>query len=183
MTRQFTSIMILLAMFAAAVTPASAKSALLQEFKKKYPKFKFENIHSCMLCHQEAKKGVGPLNAYGKDFKAQKGTPAEKLAKIEKLDSDKDKFSNIVEINAGTNPGDPKSNPTTKAKATDAKTTGTLKMTQAADAKTTGTATAAKMQATDAKTTGTATAATAKPDAKTAKRKARKSKKAAAPQQ
>ena len=178
MTRHLVSVALLLALFAGAVAPAAAKNSLLQEFKKKYPQFKFDKIHSCTLCHQEAKKGVGPLNGYGKDFKAQKGTPAEKLVKIEKLDSDKDKFSNIDEIKAGTNPGDPKSNPRTKA--ADAKTTGTLH-TLATDIKTTGTLHAdvkttgtLHTLATDTKTTGSAAAKAAKPTAK--KRKGRKAK-------
>jgi len=63
----------------------------------------------CALCHLDtaAKKG---LNAYGKLLKGKK-VEAGSLKAIEKKDADKDKFSNIAEIKAGTLPGDPKSKP------------------------------------------------------------------------
>lgn len=65
----------------------------------------------CQLCHT---KGV-TLNPYGTNLKGKK-IEAASLKAIEKLDSDKDKFSNIAEIKAGTLPGDPKSKPAGKPK-------------------------------------------------------------------
>jgi hypothetical protein len=73
----------------------------------------------CAVCHV----GMSPkLNPYGADLqkamkaaKAKTVTPAI-LAKVEKLDSDKDGAKNIVEIKAGTLPGDPKSKPAKSAK-------------------------------------------------------------------
>jgi hypothetical protein len=68
----------------------------------------------CASCHI----GMSPkLNPYGLDLqKAMKAAKAPVLtaailAKVEKLDSDKDGVKNIVEIKAGTLPGDPKSKP------------------------------------------------------------------------
>lgn len=66
---------------------------------------------SCAVCHL-AKNKTDKLNPYGQDLKKAlvggKVTKAS-LAKVEKLDSDKDKASNIKEIKAGTLPGNPKS--------------------------------------------------------------------------
>lgn len=67
---------------------------------------------NCSVCH------VGKttkLNPYGLDVKAAMATLKVKavtpdvLKKIENLDSDKDGVKNIVEIKAGTLPGDAKS--------------------------------------------------------------------------
>ncbi|MGC8861162.1 MAG: hypothetical protein ACP5R5_00130 [Armatimonadota bacterium] len=64
----------------------------------------------CAVCHLDTagKKG---LNPYGQLLKGKK-VEAASLKAIEQKDADKDKFSNIAEIKAGTLPGDPKSKPT-----------------------------------------------------------------------
>lgn len=62
----------------------------------------------CSACH--VKGSTTKLNPYGKSLKGKKATAAT-LKAIEKIDSDKDKASNIKEIKAGTLPGDPKSKP------------------------------------------------------------------------
>ncbi len=64
---------------------------------------------ACVTCHAKMPPGKD-LNPYGKDFLG-KGRNAAALKAIESLDSDKDGFTNIVEINAGTLPGDPASKP------------------------------------------------------------------------
>lgn len=142
MKRHLVSPLLLLALFAASAVLAPAKGVWVKDFQKKYPDSKYlKNFHGCMLCHVDVKKGASKLTAFGKDFKAAKGTPAEKFVKIEKLDSDKDKFSNIDEIKAGSNPADPKSTPLAiNAMTNSAQTTGTAHM----DAHTTGTAAAPK---------------------------------------
>jgi hypothetical protein len=138
----------------------------VREMQKKYPDSKlFKNFHGCMLCHVDVKAKPKAMTPYGADYKAAKGkTPAEKFAAIEKLDSDKDKFTNIEEIKAGSNPADPKSTPKNiRPMMSDGKTTGTMHM--------------------DAKTTGTAAKSTTQKAVKKAgTRKARK-KKAATPRQ
>lgn len=63
----------------------------------------------CAACHIE-RNGKGGLNAYGKALD-KKTAGAEALKSVENLDSDKDGFTNIQEIRAGTLPGDPKSKP------------------------------------------------------------------------
>lgn len=67
---------------------------------------------ACALCHT---KGAAPsktaLNPYGADLAKQATRDAVAFKAIEKLDSDKDGFSNLVEIQAGTLPGDPSSKP------------------------------------------------------------------------
>ena len=64
---------------------------------------------ACLTCHAKMPP-TKDLNPYGKDFLG-KGRNAAALKAIESLDSDKDGFSNIAEINAGTLPGDPASKP------------------------------------------------------------------------
>jgi len=66
----------------------------------------------CQLCHM--KKMSDGLNAYGDALKGKKAEAAS-LKAIENLDSDKDKFTNIAEIKAGTLPGDPNSKPAAKS--------------------------------------------------------------------
>lgn len=65
----------------------------------------------CAVCHTKpvATKDK-TLNAYGKQL-AKKKIDAASLKAIEKLDADKDGFTNLAEIKAGTLPGDPKSKP------------------------------------------------------------------------
>lgn len=66
-------------------------------------------LDNCMTCH---KKRSHKKNPYGVDYKkAGYGFEA-----IERQDSDGDGFSNIIEIAAGTFPGDPKSKPTITTK-------------------------------------------------------------------
>lgn len=62
----------------------------------------------CVTCH--VKMGSTALNPYGMELKGKPKTAAS-LKAIEKMDADKDGFSNMAEIKAGTLPGDPKSHP------------------------------------------------------------------------
>jgi len=65
---------------------------------------------ACLTCHAKMPPSK-ELNPYGHDFLGKKTRDAAALKAIESLDSDKDGFSNIAEINAGTLPGDPASKP------------------------------------------------------------------------
>jgi len=64
----------------------------------------------CQVCHL---KKMPELNPYGASLKGKK-IDAASLKAVEKLDADKDGFSNIAEIKAGTLPGDPASKPAGK---------------------------------------------------------------------
>lgn len=64
----------------------------------------------CAICHV---KGTTKLNPYGMSLKGKKIDVAS-LKSVENLDSDKDGFTNIQEIKAGTLPGDAKSHPAGK---------------------------------------------------------------------
>lgn len=64
----------------------------------------------CATCHI---KGTTKLNPYGMGLKGKK-IEAASLKSVEGLDADKDGFTNIQEIKAGTLPGDPKSKPAGK---------------------------------------------------------------------
>ncbi|MCS7184439.1 MAG: hypothetical protein NZ870_00710 [bacterium] len=62
---------------------------------------------SCGLCHHSDDWSI---NSYGKDF-YKYGLSLEALSKIEALDSDKDGYSNIVEIKSKSNPASSYSTP------------------------------------------------------------------------
>ncbi len=66
---------------------------------------------ACLVCHAKMPPSKN-MNPYGADL-AKQGTPRTSAAfkAIEALDSDKDGFTNIQEITAGTLPGDPASKP------------------------------------------------------------------------
>lgn len=66
----------------------------------------------CALCHKH-KNGSGGLNSYGKLLKKKK-IEASSLKAVEGKDPDKDGFTNIVEIKAGTLPGNAASKPKKK---------------------------------------------------------------------
>ncbi len=57
----------------------------------------------CVVCHRRP-SGKGGLNCYGAALN-EKTASADSLKSVESLDSDKDGFSNIDEIRAGTLPG------------------------------------------------------------------------------
>ena len=81
---------------------AHADSGYMGSFSSKYPASSL--VSNCGVCHTS----IPSLNTYGSDFKKNKFNPAT----IESLDSDGDSFSNLIEINAGTYPGDATSHPT-----------------------------------------------------------------------
>ena len=102
----------------ALAVSATATPPILKAFETTYSIKETSKLHaaSCTICHVK----VPALNPYGQDVKkslagAKVATP-ETFKKIEKLDSDKDGFSNIAEIKADTLPGDPTSKPAGKPK-------------------------------------------------------------------
>lgn len=99
------------ALIAAACTGASATLTWYKTFDDMYnPKSDSAITQSrCALCHTTP-AGTDGLNCYGKMLEKKKIEPAS-LKAVEKKDADKDGFSNIAEIKAGTLPGDPKSKP------------------------------------------------------------------------
>jgi hypothetical protein len=96
-----------------AAIPAAAKEKYLGLVDAKYPKAGA----SCSTCHATdvPTKGNRGLNPYGLDVKKRAvvrdaaGKKTLDLSKVEALDSDKDGKSNLEELKAGTNPGDPAS--------------------------------------------------------------------------
>jgi hypothetical protein len=96
---------------AAAVAPAGvqARSQFLNTFNTRYGTVGTK-LDTCAVCHTT----VPSLNSYGNAFKnAWKGglKPGKALGAIQTLDSDKDTFTNIVEIRARTFPGRKASHP------------------------------------------------------------------------
>lgn len=109
-TRTIIAILLAVLMIASAAFATAAWSKIFNDTYK--PKAGSAIVKSrCQLCHL---KTMGQ-NPYGMALKGKK-IEAASFKAIEKLDSDKDKFSNIAEIKAGTLPGDPKSHPTGKPK-------------------------------------------------------------------
>lgn len=80
--------------------PAQATSNFLTAFDESYPAAAGSKLNACQLCHTT---GTEPnLNAYGRDFQSN----GHSLQALESMDSDGDGWSNLVEINAATWPGD-----------------------------------------------------------------------------
>lgn len=105
-------IVVLLTAFVCGAVFASLKwSKTFKDLYKPEPESAIVKA-KCAVCHIDP-KGKGELNAYGKMLKG-KPVDVASLKAIEKKDADKDKFSNIAEIKAGTLPGDPKSKPAKK---------------------------------------------------------------------
>lgn len=79
-------------------------------FLEKYPDAKAK-LGNCKTCHTGIpKKGEPSVNPYGKDLTAVKGADGKyDFGKVEAKDSDGDGKTNLDEIKAGTNPGDPAS--------------------------------------------------------------------------
>lgn len=107
----------LVAVVAAVLVLASAAFATIawqKEFDKLYkPKPESElKKAKCAACHVQ-RNGKGDLNPYGKLLQKKK-VEAASMKAIEKQDADKDGFTNIDELKAGTLPGDPKSKPAKK---------------------------------------------------------------------
>jgi hypothetical protein len=87
--------------------PVSAAPGDLSNAVAKYPNMASSMLNQCTFCHL----GYPPnLNPYGAAYKAAGRNPAA-FAAIESLDSDKDGFTNLQEINSLTFPGDPASFP------------------------------------------------------------------------
>jgi hypothetical protein len=99
--------------------PAQANSSDMARLTGRYP----ASTVSCSTCHTSS---IPALNAYGADYKSN-GRSAAALATIEPTDSDGDGYTNLQEINAGTNPGDPSSHPS----AVTPQPTGTVAVTPA----------------------------------------------------
>lgn len=89
---------------------AYATSEFFDVFKKTYKPKSGTAIAKagCSVCHVSG--DYEKFNPYGTALKGKPKT-AKSLKSIEKLDSDKDGFSNIKEIKAGTLPGDKNSKP------------------------------------------------------------------------
>ena len=85
----------------------SASVYSMPSFARQF-KHQFGYIPSCHACHQEG--GGTPLNHYGQAFKDQ-GKNSAAFTLISTLDSDKDGFSNVVEANKKSNPGNATSTP------------------------------------------------------------------------
>jgi hypothetical protein len=108
-----------LAAVASLTTLATAKAVDVGVFRASYGAYVKDGSDlakalPCLVCHDKMPATKTGLNPYGVDLaKAAAGKPldAKLLAAVERLDSDKDGFSNIDEIKAGTHPGNPTSKP------------------------------------------------------------------------
>src|SRR5512139_756820 len=101
MIKKLTTLAILIALAAGAMKLAYAKPEFMDGFNTAYPNSHLKG--NCIVCHTSPPR----VNPYGKAFEDRD----ESFNRIESLDSDGDGFANLAEINAGTFPGDPTSNP------------------------------------------------------------------------
>lgn len=93
-----------LAIFSFIFIASSASFALpkyFDSFKKNFPDVAGTKLASCAVCHP-VKGKMKELSPFALDFKKA----GHDLAKIEALDSDNDRFTNLEEIAAGTFPQD-----------------------------------------------------------------------------
>jgi len=95
------TVLALLALLGAAT--AFAKASYVSSMVATYPNLKGSELAGCVTCHTTDLK----LNRYGADLAAA----GMDYRKVEGKDSDRDGFSNLVEIKALTFPGDPASKP------------------------------------------------------------------------
>jgi len=95
----------LLALSLLCASPSHATSSLSSAFSARYPASGTRAAAGCNTCHAGA-NSANSLNAYGRDLRATAAATADlRLAAIEGVDSDKESHSNLVEINASTQPG------------------------------------------------------------------------------
>jgi len=87
----------------ATAAPALATSGFDEAFAARYPNSQTQAKARCNTCHGGS---TGNFNAYGRDLRqSNAGSRAERLAAVEGVDSDKEGHSNLVEIDAGAQPG------------------------------------------------------------------------------
>jgi PKD repeat protein len=103
--RSLARVTALLVLGLACAFPSHATSTLANAFTARYPASSTRTAAGCNTCHAGA-TSVNSLNAYGRDLHATSAATADlRLAAIESVDSDKESHSNLVEINASTQPG------------------------------------------------------------------------------
>jgi PKD repeat protein len=103
--RALARVTVLLVLSLACATPSHATSNLANAFTARYPTSGTRTAAGCNTCHAGS-TSVNSLNAYGRDLHATAAASADlRLAAIEGVDSDKESHSNLVEINASTQPG------------------------------------------------------------------------------
>jgi len=94
---------VLVAFGMATAAPALATSGFRDAFAARYTNSQTQVKAGCNTCHGGSS---GNLNAYGRDLRqSSAGSRELRLAAIEGVDSDKEGSSNLIEINAGTQPG------------------------------------------------------------------------------
>lgn len=84
---------------------ALATESDLITFKSVYPHVVGLRLDSCLVCHSEPVEQPSTLNSYGMDYSTA-GRDDSALVQIAVLDSDGDLFSNLIEIEQMTFPGD-----------------------------------------------------------------------------
>ena len=93
----------LIAFGIATATPAQATSGFDDAFAARYPNSQTQAKARCNTCHGGSS---GNFNAYGRDLRqSNAGSRAQRLAAIEGVDSDREGSSNLIEIDAGAQPG------------------------------------------------------------------------------
>ncbi len=93
-----------------AESPVSAEPEFLTAFGQRYPAAAASQLNGCLLCHTTADPTEENLNQYGDDWE-ERGDKS--FASVEGLDSDRDGFTNLQEIQSLSFPGDSASTPLT----------------------------------------------------------------------
>ena len=104
--KRIIKLIVILSILTVSAPLANAMSQYLFIFNNTYPAAASTIGMDCTLCHAVT-GGGGPPNSYGTDYAGH----GYSFSDIEQLDSDNDGYSNILEIQALTYPGDPTSHP------------------------------------------------------------------------
>lgn len=92
------------------INQSFAKSSYVGAFNSLYPASRLNITLGCALCHKGGISGA-TRNAYGLSFQNASGQTIQKFRAIESIDSDRDGYPNLVEINHSTDPSVSSSHP------------------------------------------------------------------------
>jgi len=111
-------ILLLMPAWLARPTPAIANATGMATFKTRYPGVANTKLDSCTTCHTASLPGTNP---FGADYLFY-GRNAAALQTMEPLDSDGDGWTNLLEIQSTTFPGDAADHPAGSPPATNTPT-------------------------------------------------------------
>ena len=105
MRKTFIAVLVGIALIIGVIQLVDSKPSFMTAFNDRYPNSLLKG--NCVVCHTSIPADEDNVNVYGNAYEKND----KDLLAIESLDSDNDDYTNKVEIDTGTFPGDPKSSP------------------------------------------------------------------------